>query len=244
METRNYLFKIERFTPQTMPFGRLIEYYTQLNKLIRTEALRLIEIKQSSHGTVLSIAEGHYADVAKGLAAVADGTAPKAQRQASQTINGMLNKDGTSATLLTTEGAEIIAFPGMSVPDVVRTKAQVTLLGELRQISGSSNKAHASVRIQTAAYGAVFCQTSFATAKELSKLLFECIRASGRGVWERSASDGWSIAEFEIDGFCPVRRESVREAIRDVRDLDIEWPLNAVESMRSLREDALFPRRC
>ena len=59
METRNYLFKIERFTPQTMPFGRLIEYYTQLNKLIRTEALRLIEIKQSSHGTVLSIAEGH-----------------------------------------------------------------------------------------------------------------------------------------------------------------------------------------
>ena len=208
-----------------------------LNKLIRTEALRLVEIKQSSHGTVLSIADGHYADVAKDLAAVADGTAPKTRRQAMQTINGMLGEDETSATLSTTEGDEIIAFPGMSVPVTVRTKAQVALLGELYQISGSSNKACASVRIQTAAYGAVFCQTPFTKAKELSKFLFEHIKVSGRGVWKRSALDGWSIVEFEIDDFCSVQRETLREAIRDVRDLDIEWPLNAARRMWSLRED-------
>ena len=140
---------------------------------------------------MLSIANGHYADVAKDLAAVADGTAPKTRRQAMQTINGMLGEDETSATLSTTEGAEIIAFPGMSVPVTVRTKAQVALLGELYQISGSSNKACASVRIQTAAYGAVFCQTPFTKAKELSKFLFEHIKVSGRGVWKRSALDGW-----------------------------------------------------
>ena len=237
METRKYLFKIERFTPHTMPFGRLIEYYAQLNKLIRTEALRLVEIKQSSHGTVLSIADGHYADVAKDLAAVADGTAPKTRRQAMQTINGMLGEDETSATLSTTEGAEIIAFPGMSVPVTVRTKAQVALLGELYQISGGSNKAHARVRIETAAYGVVFCRAPLTTAKALREFLFEDIKVSGCGVWTRSESDGWSISEFEIDNFHSVRRETLREAVREVRDLGIEWPLDAADNMRSLCED-------
>ena len=237
VEARNYFFKIERFTPQTMPFERLVEYYAELSKLVRAEALHLVDIKQSSHSSVLRVADGHHDDVARDFTAIVAGTAPKTQRRAAQAINYMLYEDETSATLSTTGGAEIIAFPGMSAPAVVRTKAQAEFMGELYQISGGSNKAHARVRIETAAYGVVFCRAPLTTAKALREFLFEDIKVSGCGVWTRSESDGWSISEFEIDNFHSVRRETLREAVREVRDLGIEWPLDAADNMRSLCED-------
>lgn len=234
----SYTFKIERFTPETMPFGRLMEYYQEVRKLIRVDALHLVDLKKESLGSVFKIADEARSDVAQDLASVKDGTAPITRRRAAQTINQMLREDETSAAFLTDTGETVIAFPGMSAPVMLRTKAKAQFLGELYHISGVPRNNFARVRIETAAHGVIFCKTTVAMAKALRANLFEDIKVWGRGVWERSAIGEWSISDFEIEDFMPVKRETLRDALDDIRDLNIKWPTNSIEDFKTLREDS------
>lgn len=236
---QSYVFKIEGFTPQTMPFGRLVEYYSELRKLIRADAFHLVNVETSSHGSVFRIDESFLKVVNEDFQAIRQGTAPMPRRRAVSTINQMLRDDRTSAALVEQDGgAEIVAFPGMSAPVSLRTYGDAEFTGEVYHIArGKQSPNVASVRIDTTD-GVVFCKAPVELAKSLSNFLFDDVKVQGKGAWERSAIGEWSIRDFEITDFRPVKREKLRDAINDVRALDIQWPAEPLAALWELREDA------
>ncbi|TRD22561.1 hypothetical protein [Palleronia caenipelagi] len=224
-QTTIYTFKIDDFTPESMPFGRLVEYYSEIKKMLGVaESLHLVDVVESSHGSAFKIDRNHESALTKRLMELAEGTAPQQASRARDFINLMLREDGTSASFYDSRGANIIAFPGKraETSEQVRVRGAANFVGELYHIAGT--KDDAKVRISTDAYGVVFCTTSKDIAKALRDFLFEEVKVSGRGMWVKEDSGKWNIDNFVITDFAPVTRESLRESVNRLRNMNIDWP--------------------
>lgn len=74
----SYTFKIDNFTPESMPFGRLVEYYAEIKKMLGVaDNLHLVGVFESSHGSAFAIDRNFETQLVKRLIAINEGTAPK-----------------------------------------------------------------------------------------------------------------------------------------------------------------------
>ena len=218
-----YLFKITDYTPQTMPFGRLIKYYVELEKIFGDhDGVHLVDIIESSHGSGFAVDRDYESQFERRIAQIRDRTAPKTALRAHDTINAMLREDKTSGSLADRRGGNVIEFPGSKVSDtsVFRIRDAATFTGELYHIAG-----------------VVFCTTTKDIAKSLRDFLFESVRVSGRGTWVRAADGPWQIDDFTIADFAPVKKESLRAAVNRLRAMDIRWPDDPIGEIRLLNEE-------
>lgn len=238
-EAARYTFTIDGFTPETMPFGRLVEYYAEIKKMIGvSDNLHLIDIVESSHATEFTVDAGHARTLSDRLAEINQRTAPKGAIRACDTIDTMLKKDSASASFRDRTGENVVNFLGRRVDDqvLIRIKDAATFTGELYHISG--HKDYARVRVSTDNYGVVFCTTTKIMARGLRDYLFETVRISGRGTWIRVESDKWDIDDFTITDFAPVSDECLRDAVSRLRALSISWPDDPIGAAHQLEEKA------
>lgn len=236
-DTTTYTFKIEDFTPESMPFGRLVEYYAEIKKMLGVaDHLHLVDVVESSHGSAFKIDRNHEADLAKRLMAINDGTAPKNSTRARDAINYMLREDGTSGSFYDSRGVNVIPFPGKRTAETtqIRVRGAANFVGELYHIAGTRDDA--KVRISTDAYGVVFCTTSRDIAKSLRDFLFEDVKVSGRGMWAKSDDGKWDIDNFVITDFAPVKRQSLRQSVNRLRTMNIAWPADPVGEIDTIEE--------
>nr|WP_176024235.1 hypothetical protein [Brucella pseudintermedia] len=232
-----YNFKIDGFAPESMPFGRLVEYYQELKKMLGSEdGIHLIDIVAGSHESAFCIDRSFETTFRKRLYDIKEGTAGKVALRAQSVINAMLAEDGTSGSLYDSGGAKIIIFPGRKAEESAgfRIRDTATFTGELYHISGNAGDAKA--RIATDTYGVVFCTTTRDIARSLRDFLFEDVRVSGRGVWTKLDDGSWGIEDFVITDFSPVKAESLRSAIDRIRALDVHWPKDPLAEIRDLEE--------
>jgi transposase-like protein len=183
----SYTFKIDDFTPESMPFGRLVEYYAEIKKMLGVaDNLHLVGVFKSSHGSAFAIDRNFETQLVKRLIAINEGTAPKTAIRAQSTINSMLREDGTSGAFFDKQNHNVVQFPGKRSDDsaVYRTRDAASFTGELYHISGSKDDVKA--RVNTDAYGVVFCTTTREIGRMLRDFLFEDVKVSGRGTWSRS----------------------------------------------------------
>lgn len=237
MDTTTYIFKIENYTPENMPFGRLVEYYLEIKKMLSVaENLHLVDVVEGSHGSAFRVDRNHESELTKRLMAINDGTAPKAANRARDAINAMLREDETSGSFSDSRGENVIPFPGKMTAksSQIRVRGAASFVGELYYIAGT--KDDAKVRISTDAYGKVFCDTSKEIAKALRDFLFENVKVSGRGLWAKSESGKWDIDNFIITHFDPVKSESLRQSVDRLRDMKINWPEDPIGEIAKLEE--------
>ena len=237
-DAKNYTFKIEGVTPDNLSFGRLLEYYAELKKMLGlAERLHLIGISESSHGSVFAINQNHETELAERLTAINAGTASKTAIQARDTINDMLRSDGMSGVFSDQLNRNVVQFPGKQSDDMVIYQARdaASFTGELYHISGS--KDDVKVRVRTDAYGTVFCTATRAIGKALRGLLFETVKVSGRGTWSRSSDGKWDIDDFTITDFVPAANGSLRESVDRLRKIDIDWPADPLGLIREIEEN-------
>lgn len=223
--TTEYTFKINDFTPETMPFGRLVEYYNELKKMLGlADNIHLVGIYESSHGSVFSVDQRSDYGIQGRMNQLSEGTAPQGAIRARNTINAMLREDGTSGQFFDSNNRNVIKFPGKQ-PDgdvLYRVRDAAFFTGELYHIAGSKDTV--KVRLSTDAYGTVFCKTTRDIGKALRDFLFENVSVSGRGLWTRTASGDWIINDFTITDFTPVKKDSLEKTIKRIRLLSINWP--------------------
>lgn len=234
-DAKHYTFRIQKFTPETMPFGRLVEYYAEIKRMLGVaDNLHLTDVFQSSHGSKFRVDFNHETALQKRIAELNAGTAPKPASRAQDTLNAMLKADSTSADFIDNMGQNVIVFPGKGVDSQasIRMRDSATFVGELYHIAGT--KDDAKIRISTEAYGVVFCTTTRDIAKALRDFLFEDIKVSGRGTWTRDELGKWDIDDFAITDFAPVKRESLRESIDRIRAVGIEWPEDVLADLRDI----------
>ncbi len=236
-DTTTYTFKIEDFTPESMPFGRLVEYYLEIKRMLGVaDNLHLIDVVEGSHGSAFKIDRNHETALTKRLMELNDDTAPKSAASARDAINTMLRVDGTSGSFYDSRGMNVIPFPGKLAPgnNQIRVRGAATFAGELYHIAGT--KDDAKIRISTDAYGVVFCATSKNIARELREFLFDQVKVSGRGMWTRTESGRWNIDNFVITDFAPVKKESLRQSVDKLRAMDIVWPDDPLGEIDKLEE--------
>ena len=234
----SYTFKIDDFTPESMPFGRLVEYYAEIKKMLGVaENLHLVGVFESSHGSAFAIDRNFETQLVKRLIAINEGTAPKTAIRAQSTINSMLREDGTSGAFFDKQNHNVVQFPGNRSDDaaVYRTRDAASFSGELYHISGSKDDVKA--RVSTDAYGVVFCTTTREIGRALRDFLFEDVKVSGRGTWSRSAHGQWDIDDFTITDFTPVASGGLRESVDRLRKIKIDWPDDPIGLIREIEDN-------
>lgn len=233
----SYTFKIEDFKPENMPFSRLVEYYSEIKKLLGvTDNLHLLGIVEGSHGSCFAIDRNFESELTKRLMSVNDGTAPQIAMRAKSKINAMLKEDGTSGVFCDERGQNIVQFPGKrdDAASLIKVRDTATFVGELYHLAGT--KDDVKVRINTDAYGVVFCTTTKDMAKSLRDFLFEEIKITGKGMWTRQENGTWQVDDFIITDFAPVKRESLSKAVSRIRALNIDWPDDPLGDIDEIEE--------
>ncbi|MDP2120124.1 MAG: hypothetical protein Q8K28_09495 [Hoeflea sp.] len=232
-----YTFRIEDFTPESMPFGRLVEYYSEIKRMLGVaENMHLTNVFESSHGSAFAVDRNYETKLVRRLTEISQGTAPKSAKRAHNSINAMLKEDGTSGRFCDPQGHSVIIFPGKRIDEsnALRVRDAASFVGEIYHIAGTQYDA--KVRISTDTYGAVFCTTTREIAKSLRDFLFEDVKVNGRGVWSRTADGDWDISDFVITDFAPIKRESLRDSVDRIRRLEINWPNDTLAEIAAFDE--------
>ena len=138
-----------------MPFGRLVEYYAEIKTMLSvSEHMHLLDVVESSHGSMFALDRNHESDLTKQVIAINAGVTHIAQSIP------CCKEDGTSGTFADHTGRNVIVFPGKRTEKAaqIRIRDTATFIGELYHIAGRQDDARA--RISTDAYGVVFCTTT------------------------------------------------------------------------------------
>jgi hypothetical protein len=240
-DAKHYTFRVQNFTPETMPFGRLVEYHAEIKKMLGVaNNLHLTDVFDGSQGNRFRVDFNYQAALQNRIAELNAGTAPKNAAKAQDTLNAMLKMEFTSADFVDNLGQNVIALPGKGLdsPSSIRMRYAATFMGELYHIAGT--KDDVKIRISTEVYGVVFCATTRDIDKGLCDFLFEDIKVSGRETWTRNELEKWNIDDFSITDFASVKRESLRRYIDEIRSIGINWPNNILKNLREIDEQNLI----
>jgi hypothetical protein len=224
-----FRWKIEAFSPDTMPLDRLAEYLAELACMLGdAEHLHLVKIEKSSTVPVLRVDSEVVERVRQRAVDVRHGIAPVAVMQSYRRINVMLRKDKAKATL-SEGGAEIIPFPGNEEPQDLLNgiEQRGSLDGQLEKIGGS--KASVPVKLRSLEGGSITgCFAKKSVAKELGRFLFEPVRLFGRGKWTRTASGQWVLERFNIETFERLSADPLSQVVSSLRAVKVDWTSNPV----------------
>jgi hypothetical protein len=235
-EKAQYIFKIEGFTPDTMPFGRLVDYYAQLKVMLGlSEHMHLVNIFEGSHVTSFAVDDNVRKRVDERMFKIKDGTAPKNALRARDHINLMLQEDGTSGNFFDPEGSNVIPFPGTRADDniVFSICDQAIFSGEVYHIAVS--KDDVKLRVATDAFGVVYCLAPRKMGVALREFLDEKIQITGRGTWKRTTDGVWAVNDVTITDFQPIKG-NLRETVDRLRSLDVDWPEDVLGEIDSIEE--------
>ncbi|HXQ34045.1 MAG TPA: hypothetical protein VN843_08540, partial [Anaerolineales bacterium] len=110
---REYLFKIEDFTPETISLSRLAQYLKELAVVLgHNESVHLIAVEDGSAVQRLLVHSTDEIKVRERLQAVRAKEAPDDAMRANNAVNEMLREDNTRAAVIDPTRRKILPFPG------------------------------------------------------------------------------------------------------------------------------------
>jgi hypothetical protein len=235
----NYTFKIEGFTPASMPFGRLLEYYQSLCDMLGSPSqLHLMAVVEGSHSTAIRIDDSYKPALAQRLQELVKGTAPTKAHKAREQIDQMLEQDNARATFSDPNGGNVIEFLGASrklESSDLRVNGSASFVGELYHISRQKDKA--TLRVSTKDHGTVYCTSTIDIAKALTHYLFDTVRVTGLCSWRMDENRRWFVDGLEVTSFDEPSSGSLRQVVQRLRALDIQMPSDAVNEINRMNED-------
>lgn len=232
-----YRFKIDAYTPDTMPMARLAEYMAELATILgEPTAVHFERLEASSTVLVHRIEREAVPKVRARVASVRRGDAPADAERAFKAVNRMLREDDGVAALADRKGgAIIIRFPGRD--EVQEAYPQVreygSIDGEIVGIVGADKTVH--VRLLIDGKQVSGCWTDRRIGKELGHLLYEPVRLFGKGCWSREGNGTWSLVSFKIEGFEKLKAAPLSEALADIRSIPFTFDGDAFEELSAIR---------
>lgn len=217
------LLKIEGYTPEAIPMGRLAEYMADFAKLLGGDGgVHFVGLERASVGIRARVNEPQSGAVRERVQAVKRHEGPADARAAYRSINERLREDRTYASVVRPTGAQILQFPGINAPPVPVFKPVEQddhISGQVVGVGGRSKKvADVPVYIDTGGPVVVTCHASRDKARDLAQHLFEQpLRFSGRATWVRGPEGGWSLDKFLVRDFEPVEGDSLTDIASALR---------------------------
>jgi hypothetical protein len=221
-----YRFKIDAYTPDTIPMARLSEYMGQL-ALLLGEPTAVHFRKLTKGSTILNARIDREAapKVRDRVTRVRAGDAPTEPMKAFDTLNRLLRDDNAIGVLRdASPRGIIIRFPGRELvqekfPSV---RQQGSIDGIITGIRGRDATAH--VTLQSEGQQISGCEIrDRALAKQLAAKYLEPVRLFGRGKWTRDADGVWQLADFRVESFQALDDAPLGRALEELRAIPMEW---------------------
>lgn len=235
-----YRFRIDVFTPATLPMKRLAEYMAEFARLLgEPERVHFVKVDESSAVLVSRVDHQAETKVARRLLEVRNGEGDPEALKAERKIDTMLATDSAVGQLLDENGAEIIPFPGRMRPKPLRYgpfREDGVLEGVLIRVGGKDESVPVWLRD-----GAVIhkCTTKEDLARRISVHYptGDFLRVWGSGRWMREEDGAWSMERFDIREFEPLDEASLPEVIKKLHAVrGAEWGDDPIADLRSLRD--------
>lgn len=222
MNPVEYVFRIDAFTPDTIPMARLAEYMAALAKLVGSiEHTHFVRVDSGSARLVHKVEAVDIPKVRDRLKEVAGGTGPKDAQVAYQRLDDLLANDNAVGELIEETGRVVLPFPGRTRPKALTFPAfrqNGSVDGQVVSIGGKDMTAHAILQDGEITYSNLSMKRDL--ARELGRLLYgPKIRLIGSGRWERHPDGSWKLLEFRVDHFEPLDERPLDEVLRDLRTL-------------------------
>jgi hypothetical protein len=235
---KEYKFKIEGFTPDTLPMSRCESYLTELSNILGE--INCVHFVRVADGCVQLIHKIDISDepkVKRNTRAVAMGQGTDVQMNAYRRMNKMLTEDNTKATLLHGK-KNVLPFPGEYKEETLVFNSihqQGEVDGDLILVGGSGDKVPIHLEIE----GKVISKfrADRLVAKELAKHMFDPVRLYGEGRWNRNDNGEWILDHFVVEKFEPLKETSLSETISILRQLRGEWEKDSLYEILESRRD-------
>lgn len=237
-----YDFRIDAWTPETLPMSRLAEYLARLSALLgNKEHVHFMKVRKGSAVPEIAVAPAANPKVIARLKLVGTPDAPEEVSRSQQDINHMLRDDGATAYLRIKGGARILEFSGVKTPlaEEVVLLEQGELEGMVIRIGGKDE----TVPVMLEGEDGTFyrCNTKREMAKQLAPYLFgQRVRIHGRGKWRRTPERAWELDNFDIKTFEPLDESPLADVIETLRGIEgSQWNEmnNPQEELKKLRGD-------
>lgn len=232
-----YRFKIDAYTPATMPMARLAEYMAELASLLgEPSAVHFKRLAKGSTVLIQSIDREAVPKVRARAAAVRSGDAPQEALRAFKRLNNYLREDNAVGILKEARPSGIvIKFPGRLEPNerFASIRQFGTIDGVINRMGGKDETIHVSLEVDGRQVSG--CYTNRAIAKKLRHVMFDPVRLAGRGRWNRDADGNWSLEDFKIESFEPLKDAPLSEALAELRAIKTEWDDDSFNELRMIR---------
>lgn len=230
-------FVIPAYTPETMPLPRLLEYLEQIAAVVGVaNDMHLIRVDRSSTKPVFKMPRETAMRARESAAAVRVGRGSVTQRSAYSRIRQMVRTDSDKpASLRDQTGVILSFFPEEDLDAVVASVRQATTFdGELMRVGGVGD--YSAIQMQDLG-GKVYSGFSAprSLAKEMGGLLFEPLRVSGIGNWERTRAGAWNLSRMLIQTYVLLDDNSADDIVLHLRTAKVNWPENADELLQAER---------
>ena len=222
MSTRQeYRFKIDAFTPETLPMVRLAEYMADFAIMLgETANVHFNRIEEGSATLVSIVDPTSVPKVRERLIRIRAGNGPEEAMQASKKTNRRLKDDNCIGILTEGSAAEIIHFPGREMRDPVSYgpfNQEGSLDGKVIMVGGKSDPVPVHIEQGGCIYN---CHARRDVASALGHHLFESeLRIQGVGRWTREPDGTWTLNRFTIQSFVVLQDEPLSTVVAKLREV-------------------------
>jgi hypothetical protein len=233
-------FKIETFSPETIPMERLGQYMADLGAMLgNPAAVHFVKLLKGSTNIVHRVEEPEAEEVLARVADVAKGDAEVVNLNAFKSLNRRLKEDNTSAKLLARgTKAPLLMFPGIRtverrfIPPIIQPGS---IDGQLISIGGKDASVPVRIQDDDAIY---HCTTTRDEARKLAPHLFGSrLRLVGEGRWFRSDEGEWTLEHFKILSFDPLDERPLPDIVRQLRRVKNDFTTEAWDEIFEMRDD-------
>jgi hypothetical protein len=236
-EGTEYRFRIDAYTPDTMPMWRLAQYMAELANLLGERgAVHFRRVTRGSTVLRAKIDREAAPKVRDRVASVRAGDAPAEPKSAFKALNKLLRDDNAVGVLRDAAPHGIVVkFPGRELAEekfpVIRQHGSID--GVVTGIRGKDQTIH--ITISSEGQQISGCETTRTIAKQLGVRLFEPVRLFGRGRWSRDADGVWILQYFKIESFEALQDVPLATALATLRAIPTEWGDDAYNELDEMR---------
>lgn len=205
MNPTEYVFRIDAFTPDTLPMSRLAEYLAALAKMLgHAEHTHFVRVEEGSAQLIHKVDAVDAPKVETRLNNVRLGQAPKDALKAQKELDDLLANDNALGALSErATGRVVVPFLGRNRLKPIAFPAfreNTAIQGQIVSIGGRDSTAHAILQDGDVVHANLSMTREI--ARELAPLLYgPMIRLFGNGKFERQSAGNWKILDFKVDRY-------------------------------------------
>ena len=234
-------FKIDVFTPDTLPMARLAQYMAQFAELLgEQDRVHFVEVEHGSAVLRARIEEVAIPKVTRRLLEAAHGQGDPMALKALKVLDDMLANDNAVGQLLDEAGAEVIAFAGRNRPKPLEYgpfREDGVLEGVVIKIGGMGESVPIWLQDNKRVHR---CSARRPLARRLAKHYDGgLLRVSGTGNWMRFDTGEWQMRSFEVRDFDILDDAPLADVIKRLQGVEgANWGDDPLADLKLLRGGA------